>query len=199
MPMHDWDNVPASAFRAFRYMWIAALVDRLNRGGLPPSHFAGVEAVSSPPRRNRIAVHSDIESVSSVIEISPAVECGARGDVRHIADNIAALIRNGVHVLVVDPFPPGRYDPNGVHRTIWENVTVSEFELPPDKRLTAASYQAGSEPTAYVEPFAVGGPIPDMPLFLVEDYYVTVPLEETYQTTWNVLPAQIRAMVEPRA
>jgi hypothetical protein len=195
MPMHDWSAAPPSAFRAFRFLWFVSLLDRLNAGGLPPDWFAVVEAVT-PPRRNRIAVCRDIECVSAAIEIAPAVECGARRDNRLLVENMAAFLRNGVHVLVVDAFPPDRYDPNGVHRAIWENVTISEYEQPTDKRLTAASYQAGSEPTAYVEPFAVGGPVPDMPLFLVEDFYVTVPLEETYQTTWKVLPAQIRKMVE---
>lgn len=196
MPMHDWTAVPPSAYRAFRFMWIAALIDRLNAGGLPPSWFARVEQVMTPAHRNRVTVSQDIETVTSVIESSPAAECGARTDSWLLADHLSAFLRAGVHVLVVDPFPPGRYDPNGIHRASWENVTTSEFEQPADKRLTTVSYQAGSEPTAYVEPFAAGWPIPDMPLVLVEDFYITVPLEETYQTTWNVLLEQIRKLVE---
>ena len=30
-----------------------------------------------------------------------------------------------------------------------------------------------------------------------EDFYVYVPLEETYQATWAVLPKEIRSLVEP--
>ena len=36
-------------------------------------------------------------------------------------------------------------------------------------------------------------------LFLFEAAYITVPLEETYQTTWNVLPVQLRELLEPPA
>jgi hypothetical protein len=147
-------------------------------------------------KTDRIAIHHDTGTLVAVIELVSPGNKDTKHALRSFARKPAAFLRNGVHVLVVDPFPPGRYDPNGVHRAIWENVTTSEYEQPADRRLTAASYQAGSEPTAYVEPFAVGGPIPDMPLFLVEDFYVTVPLEETYQATWNALPPQVRKLVE---
>jgi hypothetical protein len=38
-----------------------------------------------------------------------------------------------------------------------------------------------------------------MPLFLDEDFGIHVPLKETYQTTWNVLPAEIQQLLEPPA
>jgi hypothetical protein len=33
-------------------------------------------------------------------------------------------------------------------------------------------------PKAYVEPISIGTQLPDMPLFLEQDWYVNVPLEE---------------------
>jgi hypothetical protein len=54
-------------------------------------------------------------------------------------------------------------------------------------------------PTAFVEPFAVGSPLPDLPLFLDEAFYVHVPLEETYQATWNGLPRILRDVVTASA
>ena len=236
MPMHDWTRVKSGTYHVLHYRWIAAIMDRLNSGVLPPEFFAlpeqkvsGVEpdvitlsahdavrpspggVALAPPKASvierankvhyarktdRIAIHHDTGKLVAVIELVSPGNKDTKHALRSFARKPAAFLRNGVHVLVVDPFPPGRYDPNGVHRAIWENVTTSEYEQPADKRLTVASYQAGSEPTAYVEPFAVGGPIPDMPLFLVEDFYVTVPLEETYQATWNLLPPQVRSQVE---
>ena len=71
------------------------------------------------------------------------------------------------------------------------------FELPRDKPLTLASYQAEPIKTAYVETIAVGDRLPDMPLFLYGEFGIDVPLEETYQTTWNVLPIEIRQLLEP--
>ena len=35
-----------------------------------------------------------------------------------------------------------------------------------------------------------------MQLFLQGDVYVNLPLEETYAETWNVLPKELRRLVE---
>ena len=43
---------------------------------------------------------------------------------------------------------------------------------------------------------AVGDPLPDMPLFLTSDLHVMVPLELTYQATWEVCPEELRLAVE---
>ena len=51
--------------------------------------------------------------------------------------------------------------------------------------------------TAYVEPFAVGDLLPEMPLFLEPGWYVLLPLEVTYRASWDVLPRELRDMVEP--
>ena len=52
---------------------------------------------------------------------------------------------------------------------------------------------------AYVEAesIAVGDVLPDMALFLESELYVSVPLEATYQTTWNVFPAALKGLLEP--
>ena len=42
---------------------------------------------------------------------------------------------------------------------------------------------------AYIEPVAVGDVLPHMPLFLDPELYVHVPLEATYQTAWEAVPA----------
>src|SRR5262249_7704582 len=106
------------------------------------------------------------------------------------------LIQQQVNLLLLDPFPPGRHDPQGVHGAIWKELTDQQFELPSDKPLTLAAYQVEPLTMCYVEPIAVGDPLPDMPLFLDGEYGVNVPLEETYRTTWNVLPVEIRRPVE---
>jgi len=50
---------------------------------------------------------------------------------------------------------------------------------------------------AYVEPVAVGQPLPDMPLFLKPEFYVPAPLEETYRTTWDdFFPAALKGLLE---
>ena len=78
-------------------------------------------------------------------------------------------------------------------------MTDDSFVLPRDKPLTLATYQVDPIKTAYVETIAAGEPLPDMALFLEGEYYINLPLEETYQTTWNVLPDEIRQLLEPAA
>jgi hypothetical protein len=146
-------------------------------------------------KTNRVIIHHDSGRVVAAIELVSPGNKDTKHAVRSFARKSAAFILKGVHLVVVDPFPPGRYDPHGVHRRIWENIESTEYDQPADKRLTVVSYQAGNCPTAYVEPFPVGNPIPDAPLFLTEDFYVTVPLEETYQATWAALPKQIRSQL----
>jgi hypothetical protein len=95
-------------------------------------------------------------------------------------------------------FPPTRRDPHGVHRAIWDEFEAEDvyFEFPPGKDRILASYNAGREKAAYVEPIAVGDVLPDMPLFLFEDRHIKVPLESTYQTTWSVVPADLQVLIQ---
>jgi hypothetical protein len=46
--------------------------------------------------------------------------------------------------------------------------------------------------TAYVEALAVGDSWPEAPLFLEPGWYVNVPLEQTYMTSWELTPRPIR-------
>ena len=99
---------------------------------------------------------------------------------------------------IIDLFPPTKRDPKGTHKAIWDEFQEEELELPPDKPLTLVSYDAGldQDRVAYVEFVAVGDAFPDMPLFLKSEVYVPAPLEETYQTTWNVFPAPMKRLLE---
>lgn len=102
----------------------------------------------------------------------------------------------GVHLLIVDLFPPSRRDPQGIHKVIWDRLRDEPFTLPPDKPLTVAAYAAGTETVAYVEPVAVGDPLPDMPIFLTADRYVPCPLEAAYQTAWEQFPGPLKEPLE---
>jgi hypothetical protein len=100
-----------------------------------------------------------------------------------------------VHLLVIDLFPPGPRDPQGLPKALWDEFGEEDLDLPPDKPLTVAAYDAGSPHVAYFEPVAVGDVLPDMPLFLKPEWYVPAPLEATYQTTWNVFPAALQGLL----
>jgi hypothetical protein len=102
-------------------------------------------------------------------------------------------------VLILDPFPPGPRDPDGVHALVWREFAPEPFHLPPEKPLTLVAYESDIITRAYVEPVAVGDRLPDMPLFLAPDGCVMVPLEETYQTAFDVQPRRWRNVLSPPA
>jgi hypothetical protein len=97
---------------------------------------------------------------------------------------------------VVDLFPPSPRDPQDIHKAIWDEIQEEPFELPPDKPLTVAAYSGGETLTAYVEPVAVGDPLPEAPIFLDPRRYVPAPLETTYQSTWSNCPDAVKEVVE---
>jgi Protein of unknown function (DUF4058) len=151
---------------------------------------------------NRIVIRHRLGEIVCVLEIvSPGNKSG-RAALRSFVEKTVDFLRQGVHLLVIDLFPPTPRDPQGIHKAIWDEFDEDEpFELPPDKPLTLAAYVAGdlvsrTETTAYIEPVAVGDLLPDMPAYLECSGYVPVPLEATYQATWASCPADMRELVE---
>jgi hypothetical protein len=104
-------------------------------------------------------------------------------------------MQQGVHMLVVDLFPPGRHDPTGMNGAVWQRLG-GEMALAPEKPLSVGSYVASDLPTVYVEPLAVGDQLVDMPLFLLPDWYVNIPLEDTYTAAFRGVPAVWRRVLE---
>jgi hypothetical protein len=152
-------------------------------------------------KANRILIHHELGRVVAMIEV---VSPGNKDSKHAIASFIAKavdFIRNGIHCLVIDLFPPGPRDPQGLAQAIWDEL-VGESLGPrsADKLLTVSAYDAGNELTAYVDALAIGDLLPDAPLFLAPGWYVNVPLEQTYVASWDVVPTPIRNLVAlPRA
>ena len=117
-----------------------------------------------------------------------------------VIQKVADFLRNGIHLLVVDPFPPGPRDPDGVAQAIWDELVGEPLATRPTyELLTVAAFDAGERLTAYVDCPAVGDPWPEAPLFLAPGWYVNVPLEETYRTSWAVTPRPIRDLLDTPA
>jgi hypothetical protein len=163
----------------------------------PKTRFVtSTEAANYARKANRITVRHPDGEVAAVIEIVSPGNKDSRHAVRAFARKAVAFLQAGIHLLIVDLFPPGRRDPQGIHKVIWDRLHEEPFTLPPDKPLTLAAYAAGTETVAYIEPVAVGGVLPDMPIFLTADRYVPCPLEETYQTAWEQFPAPLKGPLE---
>jgi len=182
------------------------------RRGEPTGTAPGLAVAVAPPRTrlvrraedtiyvrkaDRIAVRHRHGQVVAVVEIVSPGNKSSNNELRMFVEKTSNLIAQGVHLLVIDLFPPSKRDPQGIHKAIWDEFVEEDFELPADQRLTLAAYDAGPPPVAYVEQVAVGQPLPDMPLFLKPEFYVPAPLEETYRTTWNdFFPAPLKGLLE---
>jgi len=104
-----------------------------------------------------------------------------------------------IHLLIVDLFPPSPRDPQGIHRAIWGEDCGADYALPEGKPLTCVAYVGGPSAEAFIEEVAVGDTLPEMPLFLTPDLYVPVPLEATYQSAWEGMPAYWREVLTSAA
>jgi hypothetical protein len=202
-----------------------ALVEQRIRGPIPdvlalelagrneePSNLSpGLTVATMPPRvrtirrqeaeiyagkANRITIRHRHGDVVAIIEIVSPGNKASRNEMRDFVEKASDLIRHKIHLLIIDLFPPGPRDPKGIHKAIWDEFIEEDFELPPDKPLLLAAYDAGPPHVAYVEPVAVGDVLPEMPLFLKPEFYVPAPLETTYQETWKGFPAPLKGLLE---
>lgn len=140
--------------------------------------------------------HVSGHRVVAVLEIVSPGNKSSRHALQQFVGKATELLRAGVHLLIVDLFPPGPRDPHGIHKPIWDEFIENQFDLPLETPLTLASYAAGTYPEAFVEPVALGGTLPEMPLFMSPEVYVPVPLDMTYQAAWQRMPAYWRQQLE---
>jgi len=180
-----------------------------------PEPKGGIAVVASPPQvqfRSRAESdlyaakaksltirHASNHRVVAMIEIVSPGNKSNRSRMKAFVEKSVEVLWAGIHLLIVDLFPPGPRDPEGIHRAIWDEFDDSGFTLPPDKPLTLAAYTGGHFPEYFVEPTAVGIVLKDMPLFLTQEYYTLVPLEKTYMAAWEAVPSFWRSVLEKPA
>lgn len=186
---------------------VVTLQDRTDDPGSPDGGVATLaapktrfvaELVKFPPRRkNTVAVRhvSDDRVVAMIEVVSPGNKESNRA-LRAFVDKTADLLAKGVHLLVIDLFPPTPRDPRGIHSVVSEELAGEEFAPPPGEPLTAVAYEATVPPRAYIEPLRVGGTLPDMPVFLRPGAHVVLPLEETYTSAYAAVPLRWRRVIE---
>jgi hypothetical protein len=150
-------------------------------------------------RRKKSSVvirHVSGDRIVAIVEIVSPGNKASKHAFQAFVDKACELLEHRIHLLLIDPFPPSRRDPNGIHAAIWDVVEDDPFQLPPDKRLTLVAYECDLNTRAYIEPIAVGDLLPSMPVFLQPNGCVEVPLETTYQTAFAVLPRRWKRVLE---
>lgn len=170
-----------------------------------PAAEGGLALADAPPKvRHRQSLEPDyralrrtlaIRHVSghrlvAVVEMASPANKDRLRNVEQFVSKIEAFLDAGVHVLMIDLFPPGTCDPRGIHGAMgrWVDCSGGGYELPADEPMTLAAYRAVKSPEAFVEHIAVGQALPEMPLFFDPGRYVNVPLEPTYCAAFNAMP-----------
>lgn len=185
-------------------------------GPRSPVDSGGIAVAVAPPRvRRRFTVSAETQAkprsiairhvsghqLIALVEIVSPSNKDRASSVDSFCTKVTDAIASGVHVLVVDLFPPGPHDPHGLHEVIHQKIAnrFVDYDLPPDEPLTLASYVAGYAVEMYVEHTAVGAAsVPQMPLFLSQERYVNAPLGETYEAAWKGMPGFWKDVLEGR-
>lgn len=147
-------------------------------------------------RRTIVIRHASGDRIVALLEIVSPGNKSARRALGSFVEKAVEALWRGYHLLVIDLFPPGPRDPQGIHAAIWGEICDDSFALPPGEPLTLVAYAAGTPKKAYIEPTAVGRELIDMPLFLTSDLYVNVPLEATYRAAYRGVPRRWRDVLE---
>ena len=158
------------------------------------------------PRTRRLVIrHTSGHRVVALIEIASPSNKDRASAVAEFAGKAVAALRQGIHVLLADLFPPGRHAPTGLAGAIVEELRdESEADsptvgvtVPANEPLGFASFEAGPEVAVYLEPRAVGAELPTMPLFLATGFYINVPLGVSYHRAWSETPRIWRDVLAP--
>ena len=126
----------------------------------------------------------------AVIELMSPGNKSSRRDWNRFVDKAIAVLDRGIHLVVIDPFPPSPRDPNGAHAAIRKGVTGRRYRQPENQSLAASSYLASETMKCFVRPFNATEAVPEIPLFLTETRHVSIPLESCYEAAWAEFPKE---------
>jgi hypothetical protein len=164
----------------------------------PPAVQARTTIVRDPYarlQRSLVIRHTSGDRIVALIEVLSPGNKSSRHAIRSFLDKAVAALDGGVHLLLVDVHPPGPRDPNGIHGAILNEIGSEDYVLGGENPLTAVAYVGGAVVEGFATHFAVGRPIPEMPLFLTRENYVRVPLEATYMAAWEDVPPQYQQVL----
>src|SRR5262249_43267093 len=102
-----------------------------SRGSVPlaladakPQVSVSDEADTYTRRRRTVAVRdAENDRLVAVIELVSPGNKSSRHAVESFVSKACELLDAGIHILVVDLFPPSRHDPQGMHGAIWLDLT----------------------------------------------------------------------------
>jgi hypothetical protein len=153
-------------------------------------------------RQKSVAIrHASDDRIVAIVEVVSPGNKSSQHRLDAFVRKACSLLRQGIHLLVLDLHLPTRRGPDGIHGAIWNIIGSSsddDYHQPAEKPLTLVAYQARlyAGVTAYVEPIAIGDLLREMPLYVTTEGYVSVPLQETYNRAFAALPRRWASVLE---
>ena len=149
-------------------------------------------------KTRHIAVrHASGDRLVALLELASPGNKDRPAAVESFARKAADALRSGVHVSLIDLFPPRRHEPPaGLCGAVADAAGFEPFDWPADKPLGVAAFEAARPPNLYAEPLAVADELPDLPLFYKRGRHVDVPLAATYAAAWEATPRRWRKVIE---
>jgi hypothetical protein len=147
-------------------------------------------------RANRVAIKHYLGRTVAAIELVSPGNKDSREAFREFLKKSREFLDAGVHLLIVDPFPPGPRDPHGIAKAVWEEFGDDDFPMTRARDRTLVSFRRGFEVAVFYESVGIGDRMTAMPLYLMEDLFIYVPLQEAYDGAWEETAPALRRLVE---
>ena len=147
-------------------------------------------------QRSLVIRHATGDRIVALLEIVSPANKHTRQSMEDFVEKMCASLKDGIHVAVIDPLPPGRHDPLGIHGATWEQLMAGPYSATAGLPLTLVSYCSKHPITADVEPIRVGSELIDLPIFLTRTHDIPVPLEMTYMQAWSGVPQRWKRVIE---
>lgn len=108
-------------------------------------------------------------------------------------------IDGGVHLAVIDLFPPTRAARRGLAPGIWRKYDPAPVVTPPEQPLCLASFTSAVRSEALFQFQTFGDELPPFPLSLAESLSVNLPLADTYAAAFAGSPPYLRELLSQPA
>ena len=135
---------------------------------------------------HRVVAHIEIVSPRNKDRRASGEEFVAKG---------REAIDAGIHLTVIDLFPPTRAVRRGLAPGIWRKYDRVPVTAPPGQQLCLASFRAVARPEGFFKFLAVGEELPGFPLFLTDAFSVNLSLADTYAAAFAGSPPYLRELL----
>lgn len=149
-------------------------------------------------RRRSLAIrHVSGNRLVALVEVVSPANKDRSSAVERFIDKCVSAVQAGVHLVVIDLFPPRGEGTGGLGAAVWREIGGEPDLTDPATSLTQVAVRVGSEVLGigcevFAEHVQVGVPMPDLPLFYAAEWYVNLPLERTYNEAFDGVPRHLR-------